>query len=133
MNTSLGKVLGRTRDVGTCIYDLSFNRKTAELVTTYSFVDFRKFVADNMFHSFYKIHILLLVIPGRRSEQWRAQINVLANLNHVVDRYKGHSGRTLYLEWSPDDNILGNRIFSFLNIYCQFRYYFFLNYSFSWH
>ena len=40
-------------------------------------------------------------------ETYVSQINVLANFNHVVDRFEGHSRRVLFLDWSPDSRILG--------------------------
>lgn len=36
-----------------------------------------------------------------------SQINVLSRLNRVVDRFEGHNRRVLFLEWSPDNTILG--------------------------
>ncbi|XP_065216500.1 protein cortex-like [Planococcus citri] len=84
MNTSLGKNLYESEDHNTIIYDLSFNRTTAELVTSHA------------------------VIESYHNYRYTSQINVLARINRTVDRFIGHTGRILYLEWSPDDTTLAS-------------------------
>lgn len=56
---------------------------------------------------------MYLILSTANPGSYKSQINVLSRFDHVVDRFEGHCRRVLFLEWSPDNRILGNKTTSY--------------------